>query len=73
MKIETKRTTSLIGVKIVDGGTTVDLGLLNDDERDELARELVEAVWAIGPNSHDNCSKWLADILSESGIKLPQQ
>lgn len=48
MKIQTRRTgTSLLEVKIVDGSSTIDLGLLDQEDRSVLKAELQEVIHEI--------------------------
>lgn len=43
MKIHVKRNSPFKEVRFVDGSTTIESGLLNDDEMKSLAKELREA------------------------------
>jgi hypothetical protein len=46
-------------------------GLLDDSERDDLAKMMIDAVWQMGPRN--NCEgEWFAWLLNELGIELPQ-
>lgn len=72
MEIVTRHaSSSLTYVKILEGNTTIDLGCLNDRERDELAKQFLCAVWELGPNFNCDCEKWFADMLKKSGIEIP--
>lgn len=47
-----------------------DTDLMNDNERDELAVALIEAVWSMGPNSLDECKDWLLNMANRCGVEL---
>ncbi len=71
MQIKIKHTSSFVQVMIVDGQTTLDLGLLNDEERAALAETLINAAYDIGPQYNNACAKWFADRVERCGIELP--
>lgn len=71
MQIIVKKYSRYPSVHIIEGGTTLDLGLLDERERDEMAKEFVEALWAMGPVGSDDCAAWLARMLAEVGIDMP--
>lgn len=71
MNIEARRVNLYLQVKIIEGNTTIDLGLLNEKECEPLACELIEAAYAIGPRS--NGGKWFSDLLDKCGINLPDK
>ncbi len=73
MEIKIKHTNSFAQVMIVDEQTTIDLGLLNDKERDALAETLIEAVYELGPQYNNACEKWFADRVKRCGIELPEE
>lgn len=73
MQIIVKKNTRYPSVHIIEGGTTLDLGLLDERERDEMAKEFVEALWAMGPVGSDDCAAWLARMLAEVGIDMPNE
>ena len=57
-------------IGIETDNATLDLGVFNDDERDELARILLDAVWRFGPSDACDFEKWLAHMLSEYNINI---
>ena len=71
MEINARRHAVYSWVVIKDGGTTIDLGMLDDDERDDLAQTLINAAYEVGPKYHYDCEPWFAGILEKCGIKLP--
>ena len=71
MEIDVRRHAVYSWVVIKDGGTTIDLGMLDDDERDDLAQTLINAAYEVGPKYHYDCESWFAGILEKCGIKLP--
>jgi hypothetical protein len=73
MEIKIKHTNSFVRVMIIDGQTMIDLGLLNDKERDALAETLIEAVYVLGPPYNNACEKWFADRIKRCGIELPEE
>jgi len=72
MEFKIKRTSggSFTSVDVNDGGTTIDLGYLDDDEARELAMTLVGAAYDLGPALYD-CPEWFAGILAECDIEIP--
>lgn len=63
-----------VAVSVKIDQTTVDLGLFNDEERDDLARILVDAAYEMGPSSMSNmneCNEWFGGLLQKCGIDLP--
>ena len=71
MEIKIKHTSSFVQVGVAEGQTTIDLGLLNDDERDDLARTLIDAAYEMGPKYNDACEEWFAGMLERCCIELP--
>ena len=71
MKIECHKNSMFHAVKIIDGSTTIDLGLLDESERDDLAIELIQAIYAIGPYGQADALEWLCGIFKQCGIELP--
>ena len=72
MKIEVKRSISgSVSIAIIDGGTTLSLGdFLDNHKRDELAKQFLDAVYAMGPMWTADCTQWFGDMVKETGIKL---
>ena len=58
MEIRVRHTESFVAVEIVEGGTTIDLGLLSHEERDALASTLVSADVQMGPGYNEACKEW---------------
>ena len=58
-------------VEIEEGNTKIDMGLLDEKECYELAKELIDAVWYIGPADAHDCHEWLVELLKDCGIELP--
>lgn len=56
-------------VTLTHEDTTISLGVLDADGSRELAKELVDAVWALGPSDYDQCLDWLKQICVEVDIK----
>ena len=71
MEIKVKHTSSFATAVVVEGQTTIDLGMLNDDERDDLARTLIDAALELGPRYNNACAEWFAGMLERCGIELP--
>jgi hypothetical protein len=71
MEIKVIHTSSFVNVKVVESSATLDLGMLNNDERDELAGVLVDAAFEMGPKHYNDCAEWFAAILAKRGIELP--
>jgi hypothetical protein len=71
MEIKIKHTSSFAQATIVDGQTTIDLGLMNDNERDELAGTLLDAAYELGPRYNNACAEWFVALLAKRGIELP--
>ncbi len=71
MKITVKKFSQYPDVKITHDSTTIELGMLDASERDELSREFVDAMWAMGPSNNDECAEWLFGIISACGIDMP--
>jgi hypothetical protein len=58
-------------VVITVEGTTINLGLLNDAERNKLAEELIDGLSELGPINHREFKTWLNQLLKERcGIEL---
>ena len=71
MKIEVKRSASgqYREAKATDGGTTIDLGLLNHQECGDLAESLLSTVWDLAPFGMD-AGKWFRERMQAAGIDL---
>ena len=48
MEFKIKHLSNCVEVKLVEGATTIDLGMLSDTERDELAKELINVAFESG-------------------------
>jgi len=72
MEIKVEPLSSYANVKIVEGGTTIELGLLNKDKRDELAGVLICAAYDLGPR-YSPREEWFSALLSKHNIKLPNK
>lgn len=63
MNIEIKRTSNYASIVIMDGGATVDSGLLNDKERNAAAEEFVNSAYNLwvdnGRSFEDFLKKWI--------------
>lgn len=73
MEIKVRHTSSFVTVQVVESSTTLDLGMLNDAERDELAGILVDAAFELGPKYNNACAEWFAALLAKRGIELPNK
>lgn len=72
MEIKTRRCTGdHLDVTVIEGGTRIELGLLNESERNELAKTLLSAVWELGPRWTADCGQWMAELIEKCGIELP--
>jgi hypothetical protein len=71
MEIKIRHTSRFVNVQVVESSATIDLGMLNDAERDELAGILVDAAFEMGPKYNDECAEWFADLLAKRSIVLP--
>lgn len=72
MEIEARHTTTgFVDVTVVLDGTTVSLGLLDEEERDALAAVFLDAAYDIGPKDRWDCETWYAERLEACGIDLP--
>jgi len=79
MEIKVKHTPSFTHVCVVVGQTVIDLGLLDDSERNDLARTLLDAAFEMGPRYSNVCEalrkaikvEWFAEMLERCGIELP--
>lgn len=71
MKITVKKAYEYPSVKIEHDSTTIDLGMMDAGVRDELSREFIEAMWAMGPSGNDECVAWILGIIEACGIELP--
>jgi hypothetical protein len=71
MRIQTRRSDPFIEVKVVDGGTTIHLGLLTWSASDELAESLLSGVWDLGPRGINIAAvAWFKERLQAAGIEL---
>lgn len=70
MKIVVKRIDPYKSVTF-DAGACIDTGLLDAQECEALARELIDAAYMLGPLGGIECDEWFARIAEESGIELP--
>jgi hypothetical protein len=70
MEIKVRHVTRFVDVQVVESSETIDLGVLDDAERDELAGILIDAVYEMGPIYNDKCAEWFADLLAKRGIEL---
>lgn len=78
MKMEIKVThpanaAGFVRVEIIEFGTTINLGLLDDIKRDKLAMRLIDAAYAMGPRYNEPCMDWFADMIKRCGIELPKE
>ena len=71
MEIKIKNISRFVQIRIADGQTTIDLGLLNEVERDDLARTLIDAAFEMGPRDSNACAEWFTGMLARCGIELP--
>ena len=67
IKLITKRLgVNCITAKLVIDNTSIDLGTLDYDERDALAKECIAMIWAIGPHEMNQFKIWLNTLLREA-------
>ena len=71
MKITVRKIYKYSSVEIEHDSTTIDLGMMDAGERDELSREFINAMWAMGPSNNDECVAWILGIIEACGIELP--
>lgn len=77
MQVEARNVGMYKNVAITVGSTRVELGLLNDTERDDLAVDMINGAWemyngawGLGPSA--NNAEWLLAIIKKCGIELPK-
>ena len=68
--IITEQPRSTVGAQIRIGSTTIELGAMNEEERNELAISLMEAARTLGQASEFYYRDWLKNIIRESGCDL---
>lgn len=66
MDFSYRQTSKYTIVEVEHGDTKINLGVLDDTERDELAVTLVDAAFIIGPR--EKRIEWFTNILSRCGI-----
>lgn len=73
MKFTIRQTSSRrhVGVKVEEGGTTIDMGLLDDGDRAALAESLVSAIWELSPATQKGAEEWVAERFERAGVPLP--
>ena len=70
MIIHTKKTGAYVRVSLEYNNVNIDMGLLDDNERNELAKTLVEGLWAMGPSMNIDCASWVKEIFADCNIEL---
>lgn len=73
MEIKVRHTQAFVAVQVCDGQTTIDLGTLNEAERDELACQLILAAFEMGPTDYDQCYDWFPKQVARCGIESPSE
>ena len=72
MIIEVRRMVKHVFVKVKAGqDTIIDLGLLDEDERQTLAQTLIDAAYNLGPQFQPESHEWFEERLKKCGIELP--
>lgn len=73
MDIKTRHTGSnqFVEVIVCDEGTTINLGLLNESECEELAEKFINAAHEIGPRFYAEATPWFFERVAKCGIDLP--
>jgi hypothetical protein len=66
LHVLTRRKTRFIEVKLTDGCDIINLGSLDDQERDELANLFLEASYDLGPKFKRD--EWFRDQISKMTI-----
>ena len=51
-------------------GVKVDVGMLNREELDEFAVELLQTVYGVGPDNLHECNDWFAEMLDRADIAI---
>lgn len=72
MNIEVRKLYEYCDVKVRHENISIDLGMMDEDECRDFAKHLIETVWQLGPDSPNECGAWLASIIHECGIELPE-
>lgn len=57
-----------VGVVFPAGNERINLGLLDADERDELALTLIEAAYELGPPMLSDSDEWFRGLMTKAGI-----
>lgn len=70
MQIITRRIGDCVNVEIEADNIKIDLGMMDEKERDNFAKTLIEAVWEIGPQSCVDCERWMKELIENCGIDL---
>jgi hypothetical protein len=73
MNINVRRNGDFIEVSLTEEAATINLGLLDANERDALAEVLIEAVYQMGPIHLDSCNEWFRAILKRQNILLQEE
>ena len=68
MHVTIRRTGRYREVAILSGDTIINLGMLNDEERDALAETLLYSVLDMGPSDCEECNAWLVERLEHCGM-----
>ena len=58
-------------VEVTDGNAKIVSGFLDENEVNELAKQLADVMYDIGPSENYDCAKWIKGIFEKAGIELP--
>ena len=70
MKIESRNVGRYQYASLIHDGMTIDLGTIDENARDELAKSLISSVFGIGPSSFDECVEWMCRMADDEGIHI---
>jgi hypothetical protein len=54
---------------VIEDHASIKTGLLNDEERYQLAKKMLDAVWEMAPNQCGEAESWLGRLMDELGIR----
>jgi hypothetical protein len=71
IKIRHTGSNQFVEVIVCVDSTQTNLGLLNEDERRELAEKFINAAHEIGPRFYAEATPWFWERVAECGIDIP--
>ena len=70
MKFDIRKYSKYKNVSFNHEGITVDMGFHDESEARDLACDLVDTVWLLGPDDQKECVEWIHKIFKENGVDL---